>query len=153
VDYFPSETLGNAVCNIYATMMKILLIFLVSFDFAYSLPGNVPNSQPASSGITLSPDEDPFYKPPKGFESAALGSILRYRPAPRSITLDNKRPIRPKDAWQILYKTQNSVNEPEATVVTLLVPFKAKQDNLFVYHCSRYVTSCSSTCMRLTIVP
>jgi len=33
------------------------------------------------------PDDDPFYAPPEGYESAALGTILRSRTPPRPITL------------------------------------------------------------------
>jgi hypothetical protein len=77
------------------------------------------------------PDDDQFYKPKPGFESAKLGAILKHRAVPNPITLDNKNGLKLKDAWQILYRTQNSAGEPEATVVTVLVPFKAKADKLF----------------------
>src|ERR1700760_572878 len=84
-----------------------------------------------SSNISL-PDNDQFYAAPPGFEAAELGSILRYRRAPRPISLDNNTPIKPKDAWQIQFRTQNSLGEPEAGVVTVLVPYQAQSSNLFV---------------------
>jgi hypothetical protein len=74
---------------------------------------------------------DSFYKAPLGFERAAPGSILNYRPVPRPIAYTDATPIRPKAAWQIQYRTQNSVGEPEASVVTVLEPFNAKPGNLF----------------------
>lgn len=74
---------------------------------------------------------DAFYKAPRGFESAKPGTILNYRRVPNPITIDNINPINLQGAWQLLYRTQNSVGEPIATVVTVLVPFNAKSGNLF----------------------
>lgn len=37
-----------------------------------------------ASQSTLPPDEDPFYKPPPGFETAAPGAILRHRAVPNA---------------------------------------------------------------------
>lgn len=82
----------------------------------------------------LMPDGDPFYKPPPGWETKVPGSILASRPVPNPLTLNNAKAIKPKGAWQLLYRTQNSVGEPEATVVTVLEPYNAKKHNLFVYH-------------------
>jgi hypothetical protein len=87
-----------------------------------TIPGNVEDNL----------SNDPFYAALAGFESIAAGTILRYRRAPRSITLDSITPIRPKNVWQILYRTQNSVGEPKATVVAVLEPHNAKKSNLFV---------------------
>lgn len=75
---------------------------------------------------------DDFYIPHPEYVTAKPGEILKWRPAPRPITLISFSPIRPKAAWQIQYRTQNSVGEPEATVVTVLVPYNAKPDSLFV---------------------
>jgi hypothetical protein len=80
--------------------------------------------------ITL-PENDKFYAAPVGYESKAPGTILQYRRAPRSISLDNKSPLKLKEAWQIQYRTQNSIGEPEAGTVTLLIPYEAKTKNLF----------------------
>jgi hypothetical protein len=87
----------------------------------------------------IPPNEDDFYKPPPGFESKAHGSILRYRPVPNPISLDNKTAMYLKAAWQIQYRTQNSVGEPEAAIVTVLVPHNAKPQHLFTYH---YISVC-----------
>jgi hypothetical protein len=86
-----------------------------------------------SQGDTLLPNDDAFYTPVTGFEAAKPGQILSYRKVPNPITLDNKNPVVPKSAWQINYRTQNSVGEPEQTMVTILEPFNAKPDALFVY--------------------
>ncbi len=96
---------------------------------ATAIPAFLASS--AASNVSVS-ENDQFYSAPIGFENAKLGSILRYRQSPRSISLDNKTPIRPKEAWQIQYRTQNSLGEPEAGIVTVLVPFNAKKSNLFV---------------------
>lgn len=79
------------------------------------------------------PSDDSFYTPPPGFESAALGTILRTRNVSNTITLNNKDPIKLKGAWQILYRTQNSVRDPAADVVTVLAPYNNKPDHLLSY--------------------
>jgi hypothetical protein len=83
-----------------------------------------------ASNLVL-PDDDPFYKPPPGIESAKLGAVLRTRRVPNAITFDNKKALNIKDAWQILYRTQGSLGNPEANVVTVLVPYKPKKDHHF----------------------
>jgi hypothetical protein len=77
------------------------------------------------------PDDDPFYKAPPGIESAKPGAVLRTRRVPNAITFDNKKALNIKDAWQILYRSQDSQGHPEANVVTVLVPYKPKKDNHF----------------------
>ncbi|KAE9972124.1 hypothetical protein EG328_000189 [Venturia inaequalis] len=92
-----------------------------------------PLPRTGAARSTLLPDEDDFYKPPLGFEKQAVGSILRSRTTPNSITLNNIDAIRVKESWQLLYRTQNSVEEPTATVVTVIVPYRAKPNHLFSY--------------------
>jgi hypothetical protein len=87
-----------------------------------------------SEGNILLPKDDAFYNAVAGYEKAKPGQILSYRRVPNPITLDNKNPVVPKSAWQFNYRTQNSVGEPEQTMVTILEPFNAKPDTLFVYH-------------------
>ncbi|KAF2663164.1 LIP-domain-containing protein [Microthyrium microscopicum] len=82
--------------------------------------------------IPPNPADDPFYKAPPGIASIKPGTILRHRQVPTKITLNNKDGLKLKGAWQILYRTQNSVGEPSATVTTVLVPYQAKDENLFV---------------------
>ncbi len=77
------------------------------------------------------PDDDPFYQAPPGIESAKPGAVLRTRRVPNAITFDNKKALNIKDAWQILYRSQDSQGHPEANVVTVLVPYKPKKDNHF----------------------
>jgi len=78
----------------------------------------------------LLPDVDPFYKPPNGFERFQPGDIIRWRPVPSPVTLDNTYAIRMSKTMQILYRTQNSVGEPIATVMTVLIPYRAKYDHV-----------------------
>jgi hypothetical protein len=80
------------------------------------------------------PENDEWYRPPNGFEREPRGTILKYRKVPRGISIDNKSKLKVKDAWQILYNTQNSVGEPSATVVTLAVPNNPNKKRLFMYH-------------------
>jgi hypothetical protein len=115
---------GSACC---ALSMKTFLIL-----FTIGLAASIPVQNQTTPGNVESISDALFYAAPAGFESTAPGTILRYRRAPRPITLDSITPILPKNAWQILYRTQNSVGEPKATVVTVLEPFNPKRNNLFV---------------------
>jgi hypothetical protein len=82
-------------------------------------------------GLVTFPDNDPFYKAPPGIAEAKPGAVLRTRRTPNGITFDNKKAINIKDAWQILYRTQDSLGHSEANVVTVLVPWKPKKDHHF----------------------
>lgn len=116
---------GSEYC---ALSLKTLFI-LFTIGLAISVP---VQNQTVPGNVEDFISDHQFYAPPAGFESTAPGTILRYRRAPRPITLDSITPIRPKNAWQILYRTQNSVGEPKATVVTVLEPYNPKRNNLFV---------------------
>ena|ERR1700760_1006188 len=96
-------------------------------------PTTVP---PPSSPDPNSPLNDDFFKPPAGFEKTAPGTVLRYRKVPKPIKfLPGLSPLEPGGAWQLLYRTQNSVGKPEANIVTVLVPYKplAKNNHLFSF--------------------
>lgn len=111
-----------------------LCIWLLILETVFALNDAIdPKPRTGAARATLMPDEDDFYKPPIGFEKYPVGSILRSRPTPNSITLNNVDPIKVKETWQLLYRTQNSVEEPTATVVTVIVPYRAKPDHLFSY--------------------
>jgi hypothetical protein len=79
------------------------------------------------------PADDEWYRPPVGFQSTPLGTILKYRET-RGISLDNKKSVKVVGSWQLLFRTQDSVGEPEATVVSVSVPFNADKKKLFLYH-------------------
>jgi hypothetical protein len=124
-----------------APIPLIISVLLSCLSFVSAL--NVARREvPARSSLAISdtalggpgpifPNDDPFYKAPAGYESAKLGDILQYRKVPNPITMNNKDPISVRAAWQIQYRTQNSVGEPEANIVTLLVPFNPKPKHLF----------------------
>lgn len=67
----------------------------------------------------LNPADDPFYQPPRGFEFARPGTILRSRDVelgflgiiPQRVT-----------ATQLLYRTTDRHGKPQATATTVLVP-------------------------------
>jgi hypothetical protein len=128
-----------------AGVVRLLLIYFFISSLAIASPSTEERLTVSRPAAKL-PDEDDFYKPPPGYESAAPGSILRYRPVPNGISLNNKTPIWTKAAWQLLYRTQNSVGEPEASVVTVIIPYNVKRSNLFVY---AYTSVCTKHYNRL----
>lgn len=117
------------------TVLLLLLLNPLSFLCAAIASPLQNASLETSSQATLQPDDDPFYKPPPGFEATAPGTILRHRPVPKPITLNNKDGVKPKAAWQLLFRTQNSLGVPIATVTTILQPHgRPKPNNLFGYN-------------------
>ncbi|MBX7160922.1 MAG: lipase family protein [Acidimicrobiia bacterium] len=76
-----------------------------------------PSDEPAAPPLTPpTPDTDPFYAPPPGFEATQPGTVLRTRAA--SIRAFGTRiPIR---ATQALYRTTDTAGDPVVTVTTLL---------------------------------
>jgi hypothetical protein len=71
--------------------------------------------------VVPTPQNDPFYVPPAGFQSAADGAVLRSRPI---VATALAVPL-PVSAWQVLYKTLDAHDLPIATVATILVPLTA----------------------------
>jgi hypothetical protein len=104
---------------------SIWLVLLVYLRLAFAQ--NTAQSPPIPA---LS--DEPFFQPPADLDKIPLGTIIRSRPVPNPIQLAPGIPLLLEAAWQILYRTQNSLGVPEANIVTLLVPYKAKKNNLFV---------------------
>ncbi|GFG52956.1 lipase [Mycolicibacterium agri] len=76
----------------------------------------------------VSPDEDPFYRAPRGYEHAEPGTVLRSRDVEIGfLGLITQR----VDGIQLLYRTTNLHDEPEVAVTTVLVP--AQRDSDVVY--------------------
>jgi hypothetical protein len=80
------------------------------------------------------PDNDPWYAAPANFTSANPGDILKWRVAPRPLSIDNSSPLKLAGLYQIQYRTQNSVGEPIANVLTAAIPYNANLNALFTYH-------------------
>lgn len=67
----------------------------------------------------LTPDDDPFYEPPPGYEDATPGTVLRSR----AVTLGFLGLVTQRiSATQLLYRSTNLHGEPEVAVTTVLVP-------------------------------
>ena len=79
------------------------------------------------------PNNDEWYLAPDNVADLNPGDIIKWRNVPSAISLDNVSPIRVFAAYQIQYRTTNSVGEPMASVVTALIPHNASPDHLFAY--------------------
>jgi hypothetical protein len=115
-----------------APIMQLTYLLAILVGIATCAPPPVP----ALTALTRPhmPNNDEWYRPEPGFDKTAPGTILKWRKVPKGISINNKDNIKIKGAWQLLYRTHNSVGEPDATVVTLLAPNNPKADSLFVYH-------------------
>lgn len=76
----------------------------------------------AQTSAAVAPKLDPWYTAPSGFESATPGAVLRTRSAPANLagTIANCGA-----AYNILYRTSDSSDQPTWAVTTLLVPLNA----------------------------
>jgi Secretory lipase len=94
-------------------------VFAVAIAASTTLVAAVP----ASAAAPPPPQSDAFYQPPAGYEATAPGTVLRSRAVPVSAfgLLPQK-----VQAWQLLYRTTDTQDQPEATVTTLLLPLGAK---------------------------
>ncbi|KAF2397903.1 LIP-domain-containing protein [Trichodelitschia bisporula] len=113
-----------------------LLLLVRLLAYAVAMPAPQPAEQDLLAYLSTAamlPDDDPFYHAPSTFIDNPPGTILRHRVLPGNITLDNKNPIKPKAAWQLLYRSQNSVGAPSVNVVTVIEPFNAKPKDLLSY--------------------
>jgi hypothetical protein len=73
---------------------------------------------PSAGAATPPPDQDAFYGAPAGLASAAPGAVLRQR----SVNLTVAGLPLSVPATQVLYRTQNQLGEPTATVATIMKP-------------------------------
>jgi uncharacterized membrane protein len=79
---------------------------------------------PALPGQPSAPQKDPFYRPPSGFWHAEPGELLHYRTSYVGTSLASQSPARVR-AWQVLYRSVNARNSPDAVSGTVLVPDSA----------------------------
>ncbi|UGT43433.1 lipase family protein [Nocardia yamanashiensis] len=67
----------------------------------------------------LLPADDPFYRPPTGWQATLPGTVLHARP----VTVAAFGRIRqPLTAWQLLYRTTDLHGAPDAAATTVMLP-------------------------------
>ncbi|MGB3770593.1 MAG: lipase family protein [Rhodococcus sp. (in: high G+C Gram-positive bacteria)] len=95
-----------------------------------------PEVEHWSEGPVTTPERDPFYTAPDGFESAPSGSLLRTRPVRIGVFGRIRQRVQ---AWQLLYRTEDLQRVPRVTVTTVLLPAGALPDAsrpLLSYQCA-----------------
>ncbi|KAI8073323.1 secretory lipase-domain-containing protein [Gongronella butleri] len=79
----------------------------------------------------LLPSQDPFYQPPDGFEKSAPGTILKTRQLSNdaiSALVLFKQNL--SSVTQVLYRTNDGLNQPTVTVTTIMIPYNADLSKL-----------------------
>ena len=79
------------------------------------------------------PDNDPWYAAPDNLESLAPGTIIKSRPGPRQLSLDNEHALKAEAIHQVQFRSTNAVGAPIAAAMTVIVPENAKPDHLLSY--------------------
>ncbi|MBY6705254.1 lipase [Rhodococcus sp. BP-241] len=98
--------------------------------------GGPPETEHWSEGPVTTPERDPFYAAPDGFESAACGDVLRTRPVRIGVFGRVRQRVQ---AWQLLYRTEDLERVPRVSVTTVLLPAGAVPDAtrpLLSYQCA-----------------
>ncbi|OBJ47934.1 lipase family protein [Mycobacterium sp. 1423905.2] len=97
---------------------------------------DTPHQQLGLDDPLLTPDEDPFYEAPPGFERAQPGTLLRSREVELGFLGLIKQPVH---ATQLLYRSTNLHGEAEVAVTTVLLPQRpgtASARPLLSYQCA-----------------
>lgn len=103
-------------------LVVCILLFSCCFQ-AVASPSSIAKSHPHSHALNASqpipPRQDPWYSGPAGFETQSPGSVLRIREAPGNLTtvIGNC-----SAAYNILFRTTNSLQQPAFAVTTLFAP-------------------------------
>lgn len=75
---------------------------------------------------------DDFYKPPQGYEDQKVGTILKHRNTPNPLSsVANEASV--QYAWQLLVRSEDSFENPNAIVTTIIQPFNASNDKVVSY--------------------
>jgi Secretory lipase len=77
-----------------------------------------PDPQVVTTAGALTPDQDPFYRPPAGIASYAPGGIVASREVSAGI---GPLPV-PLRAWQLSYRSNDQNSQPILAITTLLSP-------------------------------
>ena len=86
---------------------------------AAPLPSTAAPAAAAPAPGSVVPDQDPFYTAPADIAGYQPGQIVGTRPVPDVTVAGVSVPL---EAWQISYRTNDSNNQPEMAVTTLVVP-------------------------------
>ena len=106
--------------------------------------GQPPHEELRRNARPVLPSDDPFFRPPPGYQHALPGTVLRSRDVELAfLGLIPQRTI----ATQLLYRTMDMNGRPEATVTTVIVPADVTPDQpcpLLSYQCA--IDAVSSRC-------
>ncbi|MEV0077301.1 lipase family protein [Nocardia neocaledoniensis] len=105
--------------------LRSVLIAVSAVLCCTGTPMAIGNADPLTT-----PQNDPFYTPPQGWDTEAPGTILNSRPV--EVASLGPQP-QDADAWQLLYRTTDTDGRPMATVTTVLRPRTGQVKGLISY--------------------
>ncbi|KAH7311068.1 secretory lipase-like protein 1 precursor [Rhexocercosporidium sp. MPI-PUGE-AT-0058] len=106
-----------------------LICTLMQFASILAIP---VNEQLASRPAPLPPTDDPFYTPPTDLSARKPGAILRSRSI-GPLSLGGSVPFQAKAAYQLLYRTTDTLGDASAAVTTVIIPNKGNSSRLLSY--------------------
>ncbi|KAH7245208.1 putative secretory lipase [Fusarium tricinctum] len=111
-------------------MFPRLILFLFATFSTVGL--SAPLEEPRVA-LPVLPTEDSFYQVPDNINDYPPGTIINYRKPPAPIAAFGISPVNLKSTWQILYRTNDNFDKATATVLTVLVPYKADYTKVLSY--------------------
>lgn len=107
--------------------MSVIALLLLEELYAAS----VLRPQDMQPGPAIPPSSDSFYTPPTGFENENPGTILKVRNlGNNALSAFGFFPQNIQSVYQYLYRTNDGLGKPTATVTTLAIPFNADLSKL-----------------------
>ncbi|KAF3483309.1 lipase 1 [Arthroderma uncinatum] len=121
-------------------MVVLLKLWLGLLFFAITAQA-LPPWRLQLRGAAPLPSEDPFYRPPEGYENAAPGAILKQRKVPNPIAILGKIPVKLKDAYHVMYRTSDNFRNATVAVTTILIPEKPNYKKLLSFQVAEDASS------------
>lgn len=106
---------------------KLALLALSSCT-ALAADGNDNDSDNEAAIEKANPLKDDFYEATDDYESKKPGDILKSRKSPTKLTFTNY-----ENAYQIMYRTTDSLNNATYSITSVVVPKNAKKDRFVSY--------------------
>ncbi|KAJ8060344.1 hypothetical protein OCU04_010677 [Sclerotinia nivalis] len=111
----------------YLTATTGYVFLWVATTFAFPV-----NDQLMQRAPPIPPTDDPFYVPPTGLEDSQPGAILRSRSI-GALSFSGAVSFQVKAAYQLLYRTTDSLGNASAAVTTIIVPKNANASRVLSF--------------------
>ncbi|KAL3965492.1 hypothetical protein ACCO45_002496 [Purpureocillium lilacinum] len=111
--------------------LRLVASLAVSAGVAFAAPPSARLLVDRAQGVL--PSKDPWYAVPDGLDAVKPGTILKHRTPPKPIAAFGLLPVNLEAAYQIQYRTTDSLGNATATALTVMVPHSADYTKVLSY--------------------